>query len=92
MELAIKISEELYDKFYNEIPTRVMVFHMHKELAVKLALVSARKTISVLEKIADGMMSRTCRIGTDPSEVLALWKSVEAQLLIKTKSIKEERE
>lgn len=88
MELAAKISEELYDKFYNEIPTRVMVFQMHKELAVRLALVSTHKTISVLEKIADGMMSRTCRIGTDPSEVLALWKSIEAQLLIRQKEIK----
>ncbi len=90
MELVYKISEELYDKFYNEIPTRVMTYKIHRALAAKLAIISARKTIEVLEKIANGMMSHTHMIGSGPTEVLVLWKSIEAQLLIKQKHIKEE--
>ena len=82
-----KIADQLYEAFYKVVPTRVMHFDMHRELAVSNALISARSTIKTLERI-DGIMSRTCKIGSDPSEVLTLWKGVEIQLLIRQKEIK----
>jgi Fe-S-cluster formation regulator IscX/YfhJ len=83
MEAATKIAEELYDKFYKAIPSRLMHIDLHKELAVNLAIESAQSTIKVLEHIHEGMMSRTCEIGSDPTEVYQLWKKVETQLQIK---------
>ena len=90
MKAAIKQAEELYEQFYKIVPTRVMHFNTHRELAVNIALISVRDKIKTLESICRGMMSRTCEIGSDPSEVLEFQRKVEQQLVIKQKEIKEE--
>lgn len=80
-------ADKLYEEFYNAIPTRVMHFCEHQKLAAKLALISVRDKIKTLEYICEGMMSRTCRIGSDPSEVLVFWRGVERKLIEKEKQI-----
>jgi hypothetical protein len=84
---AQKSADKLYDQFYSTIPTRVMHFFEHQKLAAILALTSVRDKIKTLEGICEGMMSRTCRIGSDPSEVLAYWREVETCLIEKQKEI-----
>lgn len=87
---AQKSADQQYEMFYESIPTRVMHFFEHKKLAVKLALISVRDKIKTLESICEGMMSRTCKVGSDPSEVLLYWREAEKCLIEKEKQILKE--
>jgi hypothetical protein len=83
MEAATKIAEELYNQFYKAIPSRLLPVNKHEELAADLAIESARSTRGAVEKILDGMQSRTCSPESDPTYVFHLWLRVETELQIK---------
>lgn len=85
--LTKKEAEKVYRRFYELVPTRLMHIFLHRELAITLAIASVRDKIKTLEFIDSGMMSRTCVIGTDPTEVLVFWRDVEKWLLERQKEI-----
>ncbi len=84
---ANKKAQKLYDEFYDKIPSRVMHFDLHRELAVDNAILAVDMQIKTLESIQEGLQSITCKTGRTPSDLIEFFESVKKELLIIKESI-----